>query len=120
MLLATALAIGALSLLIERTRIGIAFRAVSANPFASRVCGLDLRRVQLFSWIAAAVLWNGAGAINPEGRLWAAFMLVQSLPFAAAVLVSMVNALEQMRHAQAVFEAAPPALATAPAMQPAQ
>lgn len=52
----TALVIGALYLLIERTRIGIAFRAVSANPFASRVCGLSLRRVHLFSWIVAGVL----------------------------------------------------------------
>ena len=48
-------------------------------------------------------------------------MVVQSLPFAAAVLVSVVNALEQMRHARAVFETArhPPWLPRA-AMQPAQ
>jgi len=39
-------------------------------------------------WLAALVLWNGTGAINPEARLWSAFMVVQSLPFAAAVLVS--------------------------------
>lgn len=52
----TALAIGMLYLLIERTRIGIAFRAVSANPFASRVCGLNLRRVHLFSWVTAGLL----------------------------------------------------------------
>jgi branched-subunit amino acid ABC-type transport system permease component len=49
----TAVAIGLLYLLIERTRIGVAFRAVSANPFASRVCGLNLRRVHLFSCVAA-------------------------------------------------------------------
>ncbi len=52
----TALAIGLLYLLIERTRIGIAFRAVSANPFASRVCGLNLRRIHLFSWLVAGLL----------------------------------------------------------------
>lgn len=52
----TALAIGALYLLIERTRIGIAFRAVSTHPFASRVCGLNLRRVHLFSWVVAGLL----------------------------------------------------------------
>lgn len=55
-LVVTALSIGLLYLLIERTRIGIAFRAVSANPFASRVCGLDLRRVHLFSWVVAGLL----------------------------------------------------------------
>lgn len=71
-------------------------------------------------WIAAIVLWRGAGVIDPEARLWSLFMVVQSLPFAAAVLVSMVNALEQMRHARSVFETAPaPAVATT-AMQPAQ
>jgi branched-chain amino acid transport system permease protein len=52
----TAVAIGLLYLLIERTRIGIAFRAVSASPFASRVCGLSLRRVHLFSWVTAGLL----------------------------------------------------------------
>lgn len=52
----TAMAIGLLYVLIERTRIGIAFRAVSSNPFASRVCGLSLRRVHLFSWVVAGLL----------------------------------------------------------------
>jgi branched-chain amino acid transport system permease protein len=55
-LLVTGAAIGLLYLLIERTRIGIAFRAVSANPFASRVCGLNLRKVHLFSWVVAGLL----------------------------------------------------------------
>ena len=55
-LLVTGAAIGLLYLLIERTRIGIAFRAVSANPFASRVCGLNLRNVHLFSWVVAGLL----------------------------------------------------------------
>lgn len=55
-LFVTALAIGCLYLLIERTRIGIAFRAVSASPFASRVCGLNLRRIHLFSFVVAGLL----------------------------------------------------------------
>lgn len=78
--------------------------------------------LMLLLWLAAFVLWKTNGVIDPDARLWSAFMLVQSLPFAAAVLVSVVNALEQMRHTQAAFEPAP---ATAPvsagaAMQPAQ
>lgn len=52
----TALVILLLYVLIERTRIGIAFRAVSAHPFASRVCGLKLRRIHLFSWVMAGLL----------------------------------------------------------------
>lgn len=73
----------------------------------------------LLLWIAAAVLWMRSGAIDPEARLWSVFMVVQSLPYAAAVYVSMVNALEQMRHERAVFDAQPADVA-APAMQPAQ
>lgn len=71
-------------------------------------------------WIAAAVLWFGAGVIDPEARLWSLFMLVQSLPFAAAVAISVVNALEQMRHEQSVFETAPAQQVATVAMQPAQ
>jgi hypothetical protein len=71
-------------------------------------------------WIAAAVLWFGNGVVDPEARLWSLFMIVQSLPYVAAVYVSMVNAVEQMRHAEPVFEAPAPAPATDPAMQPAQ
>jgi hypothetical protein len=71
-------------------------------------------------WISAAVLWFGNGVVDPEARLWAVFMIVQSLPFAAAVYVSMVNALEQMRHAEPVFEATAPTGTSSPAMQPAQ
>lgn len=59
----TALAIGCLYLLIERTRIGIAFRAVSAHPFASRVCGLNLRRIHLFSFVVAGLLGLAASLL---------------------------------------------------------
>jgi branched-chain amino acid transport system permease protein len=52
----TLVIVGLLYLLIERTRIGVAFRAVSANPFASRVCGLKLGRIHLFSWVLAGLL----------------------------------------------------------------
>jgi len=84
----TLLVIGVLYLLIERTRIGIAFRAVSANPFASRVCGLSLRRIHLFSWVVAGVLGLVASLlIVPTTFLSstsvAAFMLQA---FAAAVV----------------------------------
>ncbi len=71
-------------------------------------------------WLAAIVLWTTNGVVDPEARLWSVFMVVQSLPFAAAVLVSVVNALEQMRHERTVFEAAPAPVETGPALQPAQ
>lgn len=84
----TALVVGSLFLVIERTRLGIAFRAVSTNPFASRVCGLNLFAVQGVAWGTAAGLGVIAALlIVPTTFLSsttvAAFML-QS--FAAAVL----------------------------------
>jgi hypothetical protein len=71
-------------------------------------------------WLGAAALWVNNGVLDPEARLWAIFMIVQSLPYAAAVYVSVVNALEQMRHTRAVFEAAPAPRVVDPSMQPAQ
>jgi branched-chain amino acid transport system permease protein len=52
----TLIVVGGLFVVIERTKLGVAFRAVSTNPFACEVCGLNLRSVHLFSWIAAAIL----------------------------------------------------------------
>nr|WP_245003503.1 branched-chain amino acid ABC transporter permease [Bradyrhizobium liaoningense] len=48
--------VAGLFVIIERTKLGVAFRAVSTNPFACEVCGLNLRSVHLFSWLAGAVL----------------------------------------------------------------
>jgi branched-chain amino acid transport system permease protein len=52
----TILCIGGLFLIIDRTRLGIAFRAVSSNPFAAEVCGLNMRSVHLFAWVTASLL----------------------------------------------------------------
>jgi branched-chain amino acid transport system permease protein len=52
----TLLIVGGLFVIIERTKLGVAFRAVSTHPFACEVCGLNLRSVHLFSWLAAAIL----------------------------------------------------------------
>jgi branched-chain amino acid transport system permease protein len=54
--LATAAIVAALFLIVDRTRIGIAFRATANNPFASRVCGLRVPRIHLFSWLTGAFL----------------------------------------------------------------
>ncbi len=53
---ATFLVVVALFLVIERTRLGVAFRAVSTDPFAARVCGLSISRVHLFSWVTSSML----------------------------------------------------------------
>jgi branched-chain amino acid transport system permease protein len=77
-----------LFLVIDYSKLGIAFRAISANPIAAEICGLNLRSVHLFAWIVSAVLGViGALLIVPTTFLSsttvATFMLQA---FAAAVL----------------------------------
>jgi branched-chain amino acid transport system permease protein len=78
----------ALFLVIDYTKLGVAFRAISANPIAAEICGLNLRSIHLFAWIVSAVLGViGALLIVPTTFLSsttvATFMLQA---FAAAVL----------------------------------
>lgn len=80
--------IGALFIVIDYTKLGIAFRAISENPFAAEVCGLNLKSVHYFAWITAAILGViGALLIVPTTFLSvttvATFMLQA---FAAAVI----------------------------------
>ncbi|MAS04984.1 MAG: branched-chain amino acid ABC transporter permease [Ahrensia sp.] len=80
--------IGALFFVVDYTKLGIAFRAISQNPFAAEVCGLNLRSIHFFAWIVAAVLGVvGALLIVPTTFLSvttvATFMLQA---FAAAVI----------------------------------
>ncbi|MFC0218832.1 branched-chain amino acid ABC transporter permease [Pseudochelatococcus lubricantis] len=80
--------IGILFFVIDYTKLGVAFRAISDNAFAAEVCGLNLRSVHLFAWCVAAILGVvGALLIVPTTFLSsttvATFMLQA---FAAAVL----------------------------------
>jgi branched-chain amino acid transport system permease protein len=77
-----------LFMVIDYTKLGVAFRAISANPIAAEICGLNLRSVHLFAWVVSAVLGVvGALLIVPTTFLSsttvATFMLQA---FAAAVL----------------------------------
>lgn len=83
-----AVTIGGLFVVIDHTKLGIAFRAMSENAFAAEVCGLSLRSVHLFAWVVAAILGVvGALLIVPTTFLSsttvASFMLQA---FAAAVV----------------------------------
>lgn len=42
--------------LVDRTNLGISFRAVSTDPVAALVCGLSITRVHLFAWISSSIL----------------------------------------------------------------
>lgn len=55
-LLVTGVIIGGLYVVIDRTKLGIAFRAVSENNTATRICGLSIPLVQALSWSVASVL----------------------------------------------------------------
>jgi hypothetical protein len=46
----------------------------------------------LLLWVAAASVWMVYGGEDPEARLWALLMAVQSLPYGAAVALSAINA----------------------------
>lgn len=82
------LTIVALFAVIDYTKLGVAFRAMSDNPFAAEVCGLSLRAVHLFAWMIAAVLGVvGALLIVPTTFLSVTTVAVFMLQaFAAAVL----------------------------------
>jgi hypothetical protein len=74
-------------------------------------------------WVAAIGIWLSLGGIDPDARLWSVLLVVQSLPYAAAVWVSLVNAMEQVRQSRQLL--APQAEAPAPGVdrpvvQPAQ
>ncbi|QQS11807.1 MAG: glycosyltransferase [Rhodospirillales bacterium] len=62
--------------------------------------------------MALAVPLSKVGSVDPTARLWSALLVVQSLPYAAAVYVSLVNAMEQIRQSRALVEAPPPASAS--------
>lgn len=82
------LTIVALFAVIDHTKLGVAFRAMSDNPFAAEVCGLSLRAIHLFAWMIAAVLGVvGALLIVPTTFLSVTTVAVFMLQaFAAAVL----------------------------------
>lgn len=77
-----------LFVIIDYSKLGVAFRAISANPVAAEICGLNLRSVHLFAWIVSAVLGVvGALLIVPTTFLSATTVATFMLQaFAAAVL----------------------------------
>jgi branched-chain amino acid transport system permease protein len=77
-----------LYLLVQRTRLGLAMRAVSENVMAAQTLGIPTRLVLGVAWGAAAVLGGGAGIfLAPALLLDPFFMLDPFLKgFAAAVL----------------------------------
>jgi branched-chain amino acid transport system permease protein len=80
--------VGALFLFFQRTKIGLALRAVSVNPESSRLAGISVGRTLMIGWGVAALVGALAGAlVAPRLFLDVNFMggvLIYS--FAAATL----------------------------------
>ncbi len=54
---------GALAYLLNRTRVGRAFRACAENPLAASLMGIGVRRMQLLSFVLAAVIGAAGGIV---------------------------------------------------------
>ena len=88
-IIGTAVALAALVyLLLYRTRIGKAMRAMADNPDLARVSGIDTGAVVRWTWVVAAVLATIAGALLAlQAQLKPELGFILLLPlFAAAIL----------------------------------
>src|SRR5947209_6848286 len=74
--------------LLNRTRIGLAFRAVASNPESSRLVGVPVGRMLMLGWGMAAAIGALAGAlvIAPVGLQGASMQEILVYSFAAAAL----------------------------------
>jgi branched-chain amino acid transport system permease protein len=82
------LVVGLLYLLFQRTKVGLAMRAVASNPESSRLVGIRVGRILMLGWGLAAALGALAGALAaPQLSLSQNLMLsVLIYAFAAATL----------------------------------
>jgi branched-chain amino acid transport system permease protein len=77
-----------LYLLLNRTRIGLAFRAVASNPESSRLVGVPVGRMLMLGWAMAAAIGALAGAlvVAPVGLQGASMREILVYAFASAAL----------------------------------
>ncbi len=57
-----------LNLMLKRTKLGLAYRAVAANPESSVIVGIPVKRMLMLGWALAAGIGAIAGAIIAEYR----------------------------------------------------
>jgi branched-chain amino acid transport system permease protein len=77
-----------LYLMLNRTRIGLAFRAVASNPESSRLVGVPVGRMLMLGWAMAAAIGALAGAlvVAPVGLQGASMQSILVYAFASAAL----------------------------------
>lgn len=85
----------ALYLLVERTRMGKAMRAVSENKEVARLMGIDIDKVIMFTFAIGGALAGAAGVINGLFRPQGVYFFMGFIPgikaFTAAVLGGIGN-----------------------------
>ncbi len=88
---ASLLVMGALYLLVQRTRWGLAVRAVSQNMAAAQVLGIPARTLLAATWALSAALGAAAGLLLAPALLLDPFLMLDPFlkGFAAAVLGGM-------------------------------
>lgn len=77
-----------LYVLVQRTRLGLAIRAVSQNLVAARALGIPVKQVYAFTWALASALGAAAGILLAPAAFLDPFMMADPFlkGFAAAVL----------------------------------
>jgi branched-chain amino acid transport system permease protein len=87
-LLTMAVMLGALSLILNKTKVGLAFRAVSSNTESSRLVGVKVGPTLMFGWALAAAFGTlGGSLVARQTNLEPAFMAkLVIFSFAAAAV----------------------------------
>lgn len=82
---------GLMYLLVQRTKVGLAMRAVAQNPTAAQVLGIPARRIYALTWALASALGGAAGVLLAPVVYLDPFMMLDPFlkGFAGAVLGGM-------------------------------
>lgn len=93
MVLAIAM-VGAISLLLQRTRIGLGMRALANDRKLSDVVGIDVKRVDSIAWLISGAFAGIAGLLLADlVRLQATFLTFLIIPAVAAAIIGRFNSL---------------------------
>lgn len=76
--------LGLLALFLHRTKIGLAFRAITANRASAQLCGIRVGRVLMLGWAVAAGIGALAAALVADVVLLEPFMMIRLLIFSFA------------------------------------
>lgn len=92
--LAALVLMGAMYLLVQHTKLGLAMRAVSQNLVAAQVLGIPAKRVFAITWGLAAALGAAAGILLAPLTLLDPFMMLD--PFLKAFSAAVLGGIDSM------------------------